>query len=156
MAPAQSKKKTTSTFNWQQQQLFDLYKNYIENLEEPEYSPPPILLLHGKAGTGKTTVLNAILDYAKFCSISTTRLAFNGINALHIKGEKVSSLLYRNSLLCVTVDQLQDFKPVLNTSKLIVVDKLSSQAPKHLANLNFICQQIKGNNLSFGGIPKCS
>ena len=145
-------------FKKRQRHLYERYKQYFKNLDSQQHAPPPVLLLHGGAGTGKSTLLRAILDYAEFNQVGTIQTAFNGINALHIKGDTTSSLLIlegkdANHLGGLTTDQLPIFRDQLNGSKLIVVDELSNQAPWHLAKLNLACQQAKGNSLPFGGVP---
>ena len=145
-------------FKHRQRHLYERYKSYFKNIDDPAHAPPPLLLLHGGAGTGKSTLLTAILDYAEFNHITTIRTAFNGINALHIKGDTTASLLHLDGadydrLIGLTTNQLPEFCSKLNSCKLIVVDELSNQAPWHLAKLNFACQQAKGNTLPFGGVP---
>ena len=108
-----------------------MYKCYINDPDNSESQPPPVLMLHGGAGTGKSTVLKAILNYADFKGISTIRSAFNTINALHINGDTTASLLHlsardANELIGMQPTEIRDFAAKLASSLFIVVDELSN------------------------------
>ena len=151
-------RETVAKFKDRQRHLYELYKKYFRNPADPKNSPPPVLMLHGGAGTGKSTLLNAILDYAEFNNIHTIRSAFNSINALHVRGDTTSSLLHLrpedvDKLNGMDNNQIPHFTTATQNTLLIVVDELSNQAPWHLAKLSKSCQQARGNELPFGGIP---
>ena len=145
-------------FKPRQRELYELYKNYLKNPNKATSAPPPIVMLHGGAGTGKSTLLKAILDYAHFKKIDTVRSAFNSINALHIRGETTWLLLYmdgsdKNNFQGMGNNDIPKFRTTIEKTKLIVVDELSNQAPWHLAKLDKSCQQARNSDLPFGGIP---
>ena len=152
-------RETIGKFKHRQRQLYDIYKQYLKDPADKKNAPPPILMLHGGAGTGKSTLLQAILDYADFRKQKTIRTAFNGINALHIRGETTWSFLQMEAgidsktVRGMTPNQLPHFRERMQETKLVVVDELSNQAPWHLAKLNMACQQAMDNDLPFGGIP---
>ena len=151
-------RETVNKFKHKQRKLYEIYKNYFKHPDEEEHAPPSILMLHGGAGTGKSTLLNAILDYAEFNKVHTLRSAFNSINALHIRGDTTSSLLHLKGndskwLQGLTTNELEQFQQNTANTLLIVVDELSNQAPWHLAKLSKACQQARGNDQPFGGIP---
>lgn len=152
-------RRTVAKFKQRQREIFDVYKKYLDSPDNPDNHPPPVVLLHGGAGTGKSTVLKAILDQAEIKGRPTVRTAFNNINALHIKGETTFSLLKlipdtdNHKLNGIHSQEIGHFEELLAVSKLIVVDEISTQAPWHLAKLSKACQQVKGNDLPFGGVP---
>ena len=151
-------RKVLSKFNEQQWELYNLYKDYFKTPHNEAKPVPQIVMLHGGAGTGKSTLLNAILDYAEFNKKDTLRTAFNGINAIHIGGDTTHSVLYlkgddANTLSGLLIHELDKFREIMGGVILIVVDELSNQAPYHLAKLSKACQQLMNNELPFGGIP---
>ena len=142
-----------------QRQFYDVYEKYLDNPDNPNVAPPKISFLHGSAGTGKSTVLERILEYADFKSRHTMTTAFNGINAVHLKrGRTTASIIHLREKDAVRLQglnesELQDFAARLKDADLIIVDEVSNQAPFHLAKLSFACQQATDNfQEAFGGL----
>ena len=150
---------TVRKFKSRQKEVYDMYKKYLDDPSDSANHPPDIVILHGGAGTGKSTLLNAILNLARFKGKTTLRTAFNCINALHINGETTSSVVdlkgedtYRINEL--GHKQIQHFSGLASTASLVVVDEISTQAPWHLAKLAKACRQMTRNHdKPFGGIP---
>jgi hypothetical protein len=143
-----------------QREVYYMFSRYMQDPTGNYNDVPPITLLHGAAGTGKSTVTHAIIDVAKFLGRRTLRTAFNSINALAIGGDTTASIIR----LQVQIHQHQFQEPsfhvhqqIMNTLEgvsLVLVDEVSNQAPFHLAQLSYVCQLGRNEfNKPFGGIP---
>jgi hypothetical protein len=143
-----------------QKEIFDLYRAYLEDPEDESKKPPQITLLHGAAGTGKSSVTHAIIGIAEKLRRKTVRTAFNSINALAIGGNTTASIIklrpgvHCNEFVQLTLDDVQDLQGYLGEARLLIVDEVSTQAPFHLAQLSYACQQcLEVYDKPFGGIP---
>lgn len=148
------------TLNRSQKEIFDLYRAYLEDPEDESKKPPQITLLHGAAGTGKSSVTHAIIGIAEKLRRKTVRTAFNSINALAIGGNTTASIIklrpgvHCNEFVQLTLDDVQDLQGYLGEARLLIVDEVSTQAPFHLAQLSYACQQcLEVYDKPFGGIP---
>ena len=118
--------------------------------------PPVMTLLHGAAGTGKSTCTKAIIKAADLLGIHTSRTAFNVINAIHIDGETTVSLKINPQGFVeeITDPLIWELKEKYKGVGLIIIDEVSTQAPWHLARLNYTVQAAVSNTWKpFGGIP---
>ena len=91
-------------------------------------------LLHGAAGTGKSTCTKAIIKAADLLGVRTSRTAFNAINAIHIDSETTTSHLHLKSthkdlLEEITDPLIQELKEKNKGVGLIIIDEVSTQAP---------------------------
>ena len=59
--------------------------------------PPVMTLLHGAAGTGKSTCTKAKIKAADLLGVRTSHTAFNAINTIHIEGETTAAHLHLKS-----------------------------------------------------------
>jgi DNA replication protein DnaC len=150
----------------EQKEIFNLYSNYLYNPENPNLRPPDVVLLHGAAGTGKSTVLRGISKAASICLRKTLNTAFNNINALDLAGvttAKVISLNMKTDMYYwrhMTFEKRRDLQRMMRNVFLVIVDEISTQAPFHLAQLSWAIQQTQEEtatsvnmNEFFGGIP---
>ena len=121
--------------------------------------PPVMTLLHGAAGTGKSTCTKAKIKAADLLGVRTSHTAFNVINTIHIEGETTAAHLHlkatHNDLLEEITDPLiRELKEKYKGVGLIIIDEVSTQAPWHLAWLNYAVQAAVSNTWEpFGGIP---
>jgi len=142
-----------------QREVYDVYRKYLDDPSIAENKPPPVLFLHGGAGTGKSTVIQCILMHAELSLRHTLRTAFNAINAIHINGQTTASLIHLSPgdsklLKGLSPQELQQFLDILQKADLILVDEVSNQAPWHLAKFSKVCQQAVGRfDEPFGSIP---
>ena len=138
--------------------VYKTYKKFLDNPDDPKHAPPDITLLHGTAGTGKTTVLDSILEYADLKGHSTVQTAFNAINAIHFKqGQTTASLIHlrgidKTSLHGMNPTELKALAELIVPAILIIGDELSNLAPWHLIKFSYTCQQALGVfDKPFGG-----
>lgn len=87
--------------NPQQLQVVELYKDYLQSpagSKSAVLSPPPIVLLTGKGGTGKSYVIHELLRLGNHVQDSEEgkrvwTAANNNLNAADINGYTIASLL---------------------------------------------------------------
>jgi hypothetical protein len=150
-----------SELNEKQNECYQVYKSYFENLDNASSRPPPVTLLTGAAGTGKSHVILAIDSYAKELNIRIIKTAFNNMNAIDVDGPTLTKLAYLNG---ATSQHLDDIEPSklkylwqeygYKEAKLIIVDEASNIVSHVYARLDQICKQATGNYKDFfGGIP---
>jgi hypothetical protein len=116
--------------------------------------------VHGKAGTGKSQVIKAVVRCGVRFGAGSLRTAFNSINAVAINGLTTFSFTalnverHREEPEELTRKHYERIKKQLAGVKLLIVDEISTQAPWHLARLSHVCQQVRNEYKEpFGGIP---
>jgi hypothetical protein len=142
-----------------QREVYEVFRKYIKDPTDAN-RPPSITWINGCAGTGKSELIRRILVYTELKHRCTIRTAFNSINALLIGGDTTSSLLHFNgqrdtkALYPLRFEEFKEFKSMVESATLILIDEFSNQAPWHLAKFSVECQRATGNyGLPFGGIP---
>ena len=124
-----------------------------------------ICLLHGPGGSGKTTVINLVMEYAKeYCSYipnfsfnarTITITALTGVAATLLKGETVHSALLLNQKKPIQEEQTEAWEQ----TRLLIIDEISFASKKDLEkidqNLKYLKQQLYkpygGLNIVFAG-----
>ena len=216
--------KLSEIMNTNQKQIYNMFVNWFQSIHHqnqitptsfthnertyrlPLNNQPPVMtLLHGAAGTGKSTCTKAIIKAADLLGVCNSHTAFNAINAIHIDGETTAAHLHLKSthkdLLEEAIIKAADLLGVhtsrtafnaINTIHidgettaahlhlksthkdlleeitdplireleekykgvgLIIIDEVSTQAPWHLARLNYTVQAAVSNTWEpFGGI----
>ena len=91
--PVQHVNRPNPTLNSEQQEIFDVYANYLEHPQETSVEPPSIVLVSGKGGTGKSHLINSIIAHGEKCKNPPVRAAYNNLNAANIGGVTIASLL---------------------------------------------------------------
>ena len=170
--------KLSEIMNTNQKQIYNVFVNWFQSIHHqnqitptsfgddegthrlPSNNWPPVMtLLHGPAGTGKSTCTKAIIKAADLLGVHTSHTAFNVINAIHIDGETTAAHLHLKSthkdlLEEITDPLIQELKEKYKGVGLIIIDEVSTQAPWHLARLNYAVQAAVSNTWEpFGGIP---
>lgn len=114
--------------------------------------------LTGSAGSGKTYVLHAYIDYLKKQGITVGITASTGVAATQIDGITINSwsgLGIRNELSDDDIDELLK-RPYLRkrftNTKVLVIDEVSMLQDYVLDMLNRLCKAFKKNNDPFGGL----
>ena len=146
--------------NKEQREFYHLCCTYLQDPALETNRLPPITLLHGAAGTGKSTVTHGVIDVANQLGKKTVRTAFNSINALAIGGDTTASIIKLNVKVQThrfeepSLHALQDLQRLLTGVSMLIVDEVSNQAPFHLAQLSHVCQRGLNNfDQPFGGLP---
>jgi hypothetical protein len=150
-----------SQLHEKQKECFEVYKYYLEDTTGRCADIPPVVLLTGAAGTGKSHVVLAIDSYAKQLNIPIIKTAFNNINAIDVDGPTLTKLAFLSGASSNHLDDIETatFNRLCSDygykdAKLIIVDEASNVVPHVYARLNQICQQATNNYKQyFGGIP---
>lgn len=117
-----------------------------------------ILFLHGPGGSGKSTVIDLVLEYAKeycghlqhpFTSRTIVVTAMSGVAATLILGETTHSAVYMNRKIPFEVEHIEAWKD----TRLLFVDEISYCKPSDLDKINSNTRILKEcHNEVFGGI----
>jgi hypothetical protein len=82
------------SLNHGQTQIFEIYKKYLMDPSDEKNTPPPsVVLVTGKGGTGKSHLINALMEHGINCGNRPLGTAFNNLNAADIGGITISKLL---------------------------------------------------------------
>ncbi|KAF5176526.1 Atp-dependent dna helicase rrm3, partial [Thalictrum thalictroides] len=140
----------------QQNKALDLIIKSLQN------GMPIQLIVCGGAGTGKSTLINAIVKSAATCfgnkkmvriMAPTGVAAFNiGGTTIHhelsISSERRFFLQYKH----ISGDQCRKMQDDFKETKLIIIDEYSMLGRAMLANIDLRCRDIFAKNEAFGGV----
>lgn len=126
-------------------------------------NPQLIMGLYGKGGTGKSRVLQAVVDFAKRWHVadSVVITATSGIAGVMINGSTYHRALGLqgrggNSGGRMKGVKLDEFRRAWSSVALMVIDEVSMASGAALSQINNRLQELlHQNNLSFGGIDVC-
>lgn len=116
------------------------------------------VFLTGAAGSGKTHVLRAYIEYLKSHAVSVAVTASTGIAATHIGGQTIhswSGLGIHDTLSDRDIDDMMQkaylYKRFEN-AKVLIIDEVSMLHHFRLDLIEWICRQFKHNDAPFGGM----
>lgn len=122
-------------------------------------NPGGITFVHGKAGCGKTYLINQIESGNRGCQVLTpTNLAaslYKRARTLHSffwKGFDDLDEGFQNTAN-ITPAKASNMSYELSKVTMLVFDEISMVRSDTFEMMNQICQKAKGNSLPFGGIP---
>jgi len=112
----------------------------------------------GRAGTGKTYLLNQFIGYLNEKKIPAGITASTGISATHIDGQTIHSWSgigiadkYDEVIVQKAARRLL-IKERVKISRVLIIDEVSMLHDFQLDMVNAICKKVKENNLPFGGL----
>jgi hypothetical protein len=162
------------SLNHGQTQIFDVYKKYLIDPSDPTNKPPPaVVLVTGKGGTGKSHLINALMEHGSTYGNKPMGSAFNNLNAADIGGITISKLLSegiqpasdknnrgRSGLSGITrpiktraVQALQRSYDVANIP-LLIIDEVSNVTVENLSRLSKLFATARNRQEElFGGMP---
>lgn len=129
--------------------------NYLRTI------PSGITFVHGKAGCGKTTLINKLVSEISGCQVLTpTNLAaslYHGARTMHSFFYGALDDLdegYQNPQN-LTQTKIATFKSrcSLASFRMLIIDEISMVRADLFEMMNQICQKALGNNQPFGGMP---
>ncbi len=122
-------------------------------------NPTGITFVHGKAGCGKTYLINKVVNAVAGCVVLTpTNLAaslYKGARTMHSFFYGIFDDLdegYQNPSN-ISATKASSFRLKLTGVKLLIIDEISMVRSDMFEMMNQICQKALGNNSPFGGIP---
>lgn len=117
------------------------------------------VFLTGGAGSGKTYVLNAYINYLKEHDVEVAITASTGIAATHMGGMTIhawSGMGIRDHISDYDIDQMEEKKYLwdrYDKVRVLIIDEISMLSGGFLDNLDRICRSFKRNpEVAFGGI----
>lgn len=159
-APAAPKKKPNrKPNNGQVQYVPPVSSTQQDVLDYLSNKPKGITFVHGKAGCGKTYLINQIESLDKGCQVLTpTNLA----SALYQRARTLHSFFWKGfdnldedfqNPNNITPAKASTMSYELSKVTMLVFDEVSMVRSDTFEMMNQICQKAKGNTLPFGGIP---
>lgn len=112
----------------------------------------PVLFVTGKAGTGKSTLVQWLMQEIDSCAV----VAPTAVAAINIGGDTIHSFF---GLPPEHLDPDQTYHPnakrrlVIENLKLLVIDEVSMVLPNLLDVISHTLKSVRRNNQPFGGIP---
>lgn len=127
--------------------------NYLKTI------PKGITFVHGKAGCGKTYLINRLVSQIADCQVLTpTNLAatlYRGARTIHSYFYGALDDLdegYQDPANLAFAD-IEKVKPSLRAIRMLIIDEISMVRSDLFEMMNQICQRALNNNRPFGGIP---
>lgn len=130
-----------------------------EVLDYLTHSPKGITFIHGKAGCGKTYLIQKLTKLVRGCVVLTpTNLAaslYDGARTIHSYFWGALDDLDEGfqDPSNITDTKAKSFRSGLFGVNMIVIDEISMVRSDLFEMINVICQKNKGKELPFGGIP---
>lgn len=113
-----------------------------------------VFMVHGGAGTGKTFLLNAILNHCLNQNIKTIALTYTGIaSSLFPKGKTVHSLFripWSQNAMCTIEPNYSVYKSIKRTS-VLVWDQAAFCSRQIIEEVNGFLQNMMNSKQLFGG-----
>jgi ATP-dependent DNA helicase PIF1 len=144
-----------------QDKTFTSYQPPQEGIEVlPEYdfilqalqAGCPSIFVTGKAGTGKSTLIQWLCQHLKGCAV----VAPTAIAAVNVRGDTIHSFF---GLPPSHIDPDGNFiindrnRLVLENVNFLIVDEVSMVLPNIVDAMSTILKKVRRNNIPFGGVP---
>jgi ATP-dependent exoDNAse (exonuclease V) alpha subunit len=116
------------------------------------------VFLTGPAGSGKTHVLHAYVQYLKSHAVDVAVTASTGIASTHLGGMTIhswSGLGIRDTLTDYDIEDLMEQQYLykrFDRTKVLIIDEVSMLHHFRLDLIEWICRQMKRNEKPFGGM----
>jgi intein/homing endonuclease len=127
-------------------ELSEEQEEYLDKILDLE--GPAFLFVTGSAGTGKSTLLNAIVDEDP----NTIVVAPTGIAAIQVRGQTIHAFfgLKPNSDV---VNMRKESKKALKNANRLIIDEISMVRSDLIEEINLVMQDQLENSEPFGGLP---
>ncbi len=115
------------------------------------------VFLTGSPGSGKTYVLNKFIKELNRVGRKVAITATTGIAATHISGVTIHSWLgfKPGSMSYFDIEKLTKNKELIDkyqSTEVLIIDEVSMMNAMFLDQINIICQKLRRNSKSFGGL----
>lgn len=131
---------------------FDVLRPEIERVTNALGQRIPVTLIHGRAGTGKTTLIRKIVEDTK---LNHVVLAFTGVAALNAGGQTIHSFFnLPPGIINLNQIRLSDrLKSIVRRLDFIVIDEISMVRADLLDSVDYSLRIHRGQDVPFGGVP---
>lgn len=119
-------------------------KNIIENTNKP-------LFVTGKAGTGKSTLLQAVRDSTKKRCVA---IAPTGVAAINVGGQTIHSF-FRLPPKFITEEDInisEGTKKLLKAIEMVIIDEISMVRADLMDAIDIVLRKARANDDPFGGV----
>jgi ATP-dependent exoDNAse (exonuclease V) alpha subunit len=116
------------------------------------------VFLTGSPGTGKTFLLNKLINYLKGKKIKTAITASTGIAATHIEGKTIHSWAGIGLSQEMTEEKIKKnikkkyLRKAIREAEVLIIDEVSMLDSKRFDLINKVCRIFRNSALPFGGI----
>jgi hypothetical protein len=156
--------------NQGQQIVFSVFEGYLQDPSNAKLRPPNVVLVTGKGGTGKSLLINAIIDHGIQYNHIPMGTAFNNLNAAAMDGLTIMKLLgdgfqkrntgkskagsgLPNRIKASAIIALQNLRDI-HKVPLLIIDEISNVPVHCLARLSrLFAQALEKPDELFGGMP---
>ena len=159
----------THSLDKDQRRVVDIVIRYCQDILRSEKNgiqpSPPHMMVHGAAGTGKSTVIDLVAQWATSILQKAgdgpdqpfvLKTAFTGTAAANIGGNTLTStfhFMFGNKHFSLTDKQRDKTKHALHKLKIVIIDEISMVKADMLYQLDLRLQEIKDQpNVPFGGV----
>jgi ATP-dependent exoDNAse (exonuclease V) alpha subunit len=151
--PNPSTSLSTMIFSEDQYKVFNILVN---NWGQREYSKHPYFFLTGSAGTGKSFMIQQIVNFLIEKNTKYLLMAPTGVAAKNVNGQTIHSALHiRNTQTYFeTLSHYNDQqRKELSQIKAIIIEEVSMVSSILLSFISSLFAKIHKNSVPFGGIP---
>ena len=139
----------------------DLVKSISGNCEPPE---PPLLIIQGGAGSGKSTVIGVLTEWMEHFFRKSAddpnhpyiiKAAYTGSAAVIISGQTLHSAFkmpFSNKFERFSNEERDKRREMLQNLQVVIIDEISFVKADMLYQLHLRLQEIKCNTKLFGGV----
>jgi ATP-dependent DNA helicase PIF1 len=145
------------TLSSEQQEVMDIFQQQVNCLLTNQGDPPRRIVVQGKAGCGKSTLIHKIVQEARrqFGDTSVCILgAFTGSAAVNIGGRTLHSLFHldisRNKPLAD--DSLRKFQKEMENVRFVIIDEMSMVGAELFRFIEMRCREATCVQALFGGL----
>jgi hypothetical protein len=135
---------------------YKILNTLTNNWGKKEHSKHPYFFLTGSAGTGKSFMIQQVVDYLTNRNVKYLLMAPTGVAAQNVGGKTIHSALHiRNTQ--TYFETLSNYneqqQKELSQIKAIIIEEVSMVSSILLSFISQIFAKIHKNPISFGGIP---
>jgi len=140
-------------------------KNLKKSLDGKNRAPiPPLLMIHGGAGSGKSTIIHEIAKWAEYTLRKSgdnpdqpyvIKLAPTGMAASNINGATIHSafsFVFSNEFTSLSDKKRKTHRELYNNLKILIIDEISMVKADMLYQINLRLMELKQNDMIFGGV----
>lgn len=124
----------------------------IEHVSSALRQRIPVTLIHGRAGTGKTTLIRKIVEETE---LNHVILSFTGVAALNAGGQTIHSFfgLQPGIINLNQITPKDQLRSIVRRLDFIVIDEISMVRADLLDSMDYSLRIHRGQDVAFGGVP---